>query len=214
MFSNTVIMKKFLLGFIFGMLFIALPTSFAISSLFIDIPVGIWYEGAVQRLVEKNILQGFPDQTFRGVEPVDRAQLAVVIDRLISYLETGSVSVQPEVTVDKPVITYPADGSTVDGVTIKGMAKPNSEIWAYVNYPADEMACITSNSYASGGAAMVDENGNFEFALAEPCSKKLTVVVSTEDPDADKTGTCRSSENVSAHIMFTNSGELPGICFQ
>ncbi len=121
---------------------------------------------------------------------------------------------QPTVSSNRPVIAYPADGSIVDGVTIKGTAEANSEIWAYVNYPKDEMSCITSNSYASGGAAMVDANGNFELALAEPCSEELTVVVSTSDPAADKTGACRDSEYVSESITFTNSGELPGICKQ
>ncbi|OGY43244.1 MAG: hypothetical protein A2820_01210 [Candidatus Buchananbacteria bacterium RIFCSPHIGHO2_01_FULL_40_35] len=128
--------------------------------------------------------------------------------------DTQEAVTQPVVKSNKPIITYPANGSTVNGVTIKGTAKPNSEIWAYVNYPKNEMACITSNSYASGGASTVDAKGNFEFALAEPCSKELTVVVSTEDPTADKTGSCRSSENVSQPITFTNSGELPGICNQ
>ncbi|MBI4235601.1 hypothetical protein HY604_04870 [Candidatus Peregrinibacteria bacterium] len=128
--------------------------------------------------------------------------------------DTKEAVTQPVVKSDKPVITYPANGSTVNGVTIKGTAKPNSEIWAYVNYPKNEMACITSNSYASGGASTVDLKGNFEFALAEPCSEELTVIVSTEEPAADKTGACRSSENVSTPITFTNSDELPGICNQ
>ena len=128
--------------------------------------------------------------------------------------DTKEAVTQPVVKSNKPIITYPANGSTVNGVTIKGTAKPNSEIWAYVIYPENEMACITSNSYANGGASTVDSNGNFEFALAEPCSKKLTVVVSVEEPAADKTGACRNSENVSAPITFTNSGELPGICSQ
>ncbi|MDP1760021.1 MAG: hypothetical protein Q8L01_00955 [Candidatus Woesebacteria bacterium] len=128
--------------------------------------------------------------------------------------DTKEAVTQPVVKSNKPVITYPANGSTVNGVTIKGTAKPNSEIWAYVNYPKNELACISSNSYASGGAGTVDKNGNFEFALAEPCSMGLTVVVSTEEPTADKTGACRSSENVSDAITFTNSGELPGICSQ
>jgi len=67
--------------------------------------------------------------------------------------DTKEAITQPVVKSNKPVITYPANGSTVNGVTIKGTAKPNSEIWAYVNYPKNEMACITSNSYASGGAS-------------------------------------------------------------
>ena len=128
--------------------------------------------------------------------------------------DTKEAITQPVVKSNKPVITYPANGSTVNGVTIKGTAKPNSEIWAYVNYPKNELACISINSYANGGASTVNSKGNFEFALAEPCSKELTVVVATEEPAADKTGACRSSENVSAPITFTNSGELPGICSQ
>src|SRR3990167_4781378 len=148
-------------------------------------------------------------QNFTTVLPVEKETVSQP-----TTPATNNAVTQPVVKSNKPVITYPANGSTVDGVTIKGTAKPNSEIWAYVNYPENEMACITSNSYASGGASTVDAKGNFEFALAEPCSKKLTVVVSVEEPAADKTGACRNSENVSAPITFTNSGELPGICSQ
>jgi len=121
---------------------------------------------------------------------------------------------QPVVKSNKPVITYPANGSTVNGVTIKGTAKPNSQISAYVNASKEELACISINSYATGGASTVDAKGKFEFDLAEPCSKNLTVVVVTEDPAADKTGACISSEHISEPIKFTNSGKIPSVCKQ
>lgn len=154
-------------------------------------------------------------QNSTDVTPVEEVSTTETVEVETSQPTTNTTPTQqPTISSNRPVITYPANGSTVDGATIKGTAKPNTEIWAYVNYPADEMACITSNSYASGGAAMVDANGNFEFALAEPCSEELTVVVSTSDPAADKAGSCRDSKYVSEPITFTNSGELPGICNQ
>lgn len=140
-------------------------------------------------------------------------------------LETES-TVETDVTTDnvtieetistKPVIASPTEGSTVEGpgITLQGKAAANSEIWAYINYTEEDMACISSNSYANGGASMVDAEGNFEFGLAEPCSEEITVFVSVVAQGADEQGECRDESMISEPVTFTKSGELPGVCNQ
>ena len=129
---------------------------------------------------------------------------------------TEEVSEQPMPTSDRPIILSPSNGSVTEGpiVTIKGKAKPNSDVWAYINYPVEDRACISSNSYANGGAGETDVNGNFEFVLAEPCNKNIEVFVSAVDKNAVGTGNCRGENNLSESVKFTLSGELPGVCNQ
>ncbi|MGC8903864.1 S-layer homology domain-containing protein [Thermus sp.] len=46
-----------------------------------DIPPGHWAEGAVQALIERGILVGYPDGTFKGERPLSRYQMAVTLYR-------------------------------------------------------------------------------------------------------------------------------------
>lgn len=116
-------------------------------------------------------------------------------------------------TSSKPVITFPTAGSNVVGpkVTIKGTAKPNTDLWAYINYDASES--IGQNSYANGGAGTVGADGKFTLDLAEPCSHNLTVVVVAVDRSY-KGPEFYSSDYISAPVTFTTTGPLSGICTQ
>lgn len=70
------------------------------TSRFIDIDSGSWYEDSLLELEEIGILQGYPDQTYRPDDSVNRAELAVALDRLLEYVETGQVS-QPVDLLDE-----------------------------------------------------------------------------------------------------------------
>lgn len=48
----------------------------------IDDITGHWAEAAILRCMERGLLKGYPDGTFRPNEPVTRAELAVILDRL------------------------------------------------------------------------------------------------------------------------------------
>lgn len=43
---------------------------------------GHWAEKAIRRVMDKGIMQGYPDGSFRPNEPVTRAELATILDRL------------------------------------------------------------------------------------------------------------------------------------
>lgn len=87
-------MQKLIGVLLLGVLVGSVPTAFALSSLlFSDIPSPSWYTQAVQNLAEKGIVQGYDDGTFRPENTVNRAEMAVMMDRLLTYLETdGSPS--------------------------------------------------------------------------------------------------------------------------
>ncbi len=64
----------------------------AASKIFSDVPEDAWYKDAVMSLSEKGIITGYPDCTFGPGKTVNRAELAVMFDRLIEYIETGKVT--------------------------------------------------------------------------------------------------------------------------
>ncbi|MFC1616463.1 S-layer homology domain-containing protein, partial [Patescibacteria group bacterium] len=83
-------MKKFFLGFLIGILISTSAVSFAKKkSVFHDIEDDEWYTEAVQNLTDLGIITGYEDGSFKPSQKVNRAELVVVLDRLISYIETG-----------------------------------------------------------------------------------------------------------------------------
>lgn len=83
-------MKKILFGISIGLI-IGTITTFASSVFFNDVSTNTWYSNAVINLSDKGIIKGYSDGTFGPTKNVSRAELAVMLDRLIEYIETGEV---------------------------------------------------------------------------------------------------------------------------
>lgn len=76
--------------FVGGMLIFAVCSGVVAGASFVrfaDVPINAWFAPAVNRLAEIGILQGYPDGLFRPGDSVNRAEVAVVIDRLLNYWE-------------------------------------------------------------------------------------------------------------------------------
>lgn len=84
-------MKKAVTLILVGVL-LGSTAAFAASKIFSDVPSDAWYADAVNSLSEKGIVEGYPNGTFGPTKNVNRAELAVMLDRLIKYMETGEVS--------------------------------------------------------------------------------------------------------------------------
>ena len=80
-------MKKTLTLILVGAM-LGSTVAFAASKIFSDVPTNTWYTDAVNSLSEKGIIDGYPDNAFAPNSNVDRAELAVTLDRLIKYIET------------------------------------------------------------------------------------------------------------------------------
>jgi len=74
-----------LAGFLLAIL--AIPLVFAAGVIFKDVEPDSWYEKAVYSLQQKEIIQGYPDQTFRPTNNVRRSELAVVIEKALRYIQ-------------------------------------------------------------------------------------------------------------------------------
>lgn len=79
-------MKKILIGVVLGII-IGVPTSFSISKLFSDVSQNVWYSKAIESIADKKIATGYADGTFRPENYVNRAEVALMLENTIKYLE-------------------------------------------------------------------------------------------------------------------------------
>ncbi len=63
---------------------------------FADVPENHWAYEAVKQLAAYGLVQGFPDGTYKGQEPMTRYQLAIVVARLLSDLDTEIIELRNE----------------------------------------------------------------------------------------------------------------------
>ena len=84
-------MKKFLCGMILGLV-LAPTVIHAAAHFFYDVQLGDWYGPAVSRLKAYGIINGYQDGTFKPHQGVSRAELAVIIDRVMNRLDTEYAS--------------------------------------------------------------------------------------------------------------------------
>ncbi|PIQ79801.1 hypothetical protein COV81_00790 [Candidatus Peregrinibacteria bacterium CG11_big_fil_rev_8_21_14_0_20_41_10] len=109
--------------------------TFAATIKFSDVAENMWYTNAVERLSQKGIITGYADGTFGPNKNVNRAELAVMLDRLIQYTETGTVA---------PVI--PAGWATLS----------TPEFNFTISYPSDWIVDNQSANHISDQYVMID----------------------------------------------------------
>ena len=63
---------------------------------FADVPENHWAYEAVKQLAAYGLVQGFSDGTYKGQEPMTRYQLAIVVARLLSDLDTEIIELRNE----------------------------------------------------------------------------------------------------------------------
>ncbi|MCA9374404.1 S-layer homology domain-containing protein [Candidatus Peregrinibacteria bacterium] len=76
-------MKKIFLSFLIGLFSISIPAALALTTMYSDLFGDEWYANSVKDLTEEGIIKGYDDNTYRPNEMVNRAELAVMLDRLI-----------------------------------------------------------------------------------------------------------------------------------
>lgn len=56
-----------------------------------DVPAGHWAKDAIDRLVSRGIILGYPDGTFRGTHNLTRYEASIIIARLLDQINSGVV---------------------------------------------------------------------------------------------------------------------------
>lgn len=67
-----------------------------------DIPAGHWAKDAIDKIVARGIILGYPDGTFRGTQNLTRYEAAVIIARLLDQIASGTVSTTTGTTTLNP----------------------------------------------------------------------------------------------------------------
>lgn len=83
-------MKKIqilLLGIILG----AIPTALATTTTFSDVSESDWYYEAVESLAGLGIIEGYEDGTYKPSSNVNRAEIAVMLNRLTDAIRNGCI---------------------------------------------------------------------------------------------------------------------------
>ena len=58
---------------------------------------GTWAEKPIQKLIDQNIVDGYPDHTFRPEQPITRAEFAKLVAKTFHY-DPGSKQLAPDIT--------------------------------------------------------------------------------------------------------------------
>ncbi|HHV62493.1 MAG TPA: hypothetical protein GXX51_07650 [Firmicutes bacterium] len=145
----------------------------AMASPFADVPAYHWAYDAVNQLAAYGLIQGFPDGTFKGDQPMTRYQMAMVVARLLvqldsqikSEIESAKASMKAEQPAaeasGQPVLEKIVEQKVLDTAQAKALAERADavegqvkELGAQVSTLGSKLDEVTSQA---GAAAKVDE---------------------------------------------------------
>ena len=99
-------------------------STFVYAEPFSDVYPSHWAYEAVSEMAQKGIIQGFPNGTFKGNEPVTRYQLAMITAKMLANVEqlggTGSISKNDLQTLEKLTVEF-ADELALLGVKVTAL---------------------------------------------------------------------------------------------
>lgn len=138
-----------------------------------DVPAGHWAKDAIDRLVERGIILGYPDGTFRGTQNLTRYEAAVIIARVLDQIRTGDVTtvvtpgdssgLTPEdVTALQNAIQELAADLTALGVRVSDLEENavNRDDFTRLEARVEELALATDtgdNTAVTGIQTQIDE---------------------------------------------------------
>ena len=98
-------------------------TGIASAAPFSDVPASHWACQAVSEMANKGIVQGFPNETFKGNENLSRFQLAIITSRMLASVEQNgitSIAKNDLKTLEKLTVEF-ADELAILGVKVSNL---------------------------------------------------------------------------------------------
>jgi hypothetical protein len=112
------------------MLGLTLP---ALASPFSDLPADHWATKAVELLAEKGLVEGYPDGTFKGDRATTRYEVAMIVARLVAYLEKEKPQVtQQDLDAIRQLVNEYKDELDAMGVRMKNVEDTLADLQARV----------------------------------------------------------------------------------
>ena len=165
-------MKKLLaLVAVFALVAFAAP-AFAANP-FVDVPMNHWAYDAVSHLAAKGIIQGYPDGTYRGNQPMTRYEMSMLVARALATVDMEKASKEDVEMLKKLVVEFKDEldalGVRVDAlderVAVLEEGIGGWKFWGELRFDArwaDESDGAYANSDSQSGYA---HNGETEFDL-------------------------------------------------
>ncbi|HOK20513.1 MAG TPA: S-layer homology domain-containing protein, partial [Thermosynergistes sp.] len=98
-------MKKF-----FALLAVAVLVAFAAPAFaanpFVDVPMNHWSYDALSQLAAKGIIQGYPDGSFKGNQPMTRYEMATAVARALATVDMDKASKEDVEMLKRLVVEF------------------------------------------------------------------------------------------------------------
>ena len=89
---------------------------------FTDVDTNSWAYQAVSKLSAENVVEGYPDGTFRGEKNISRYEVAQIIARLVARKD--SLTADQQATVDKLAQSYRDDLANLASASLNLKRRP------------------------------------------------------------------------------------------
>ncbi len=122
---------------------------------FTDVPAGHWAKDAVDVIVQKGLIQGFPDGTFRGNENLTRYQAALIFYRLLQSgtLSSGSVSSTDMTTIANGIQEVSTELASVSS-RVSDLEKLTADQQARITALETQAATLNSSAASTDTTAL------------------------------------------------------------
>lgn len=177
-------MKRYMPIALVAILVLALAVPVAAGP-FADVPENHWAYEAVKQLAAYGLVEGFPDGTFKGAEPMTRYQMAMVIARLLVSLD-GQIKAAMEAAragvTPAPAPAAPAEPGVIEKETVtveKPVIEKVIEQTVVEKLKTEELDALTARV-----AGVEDRVTNVEGAVDAVSGKVDEVDKKTDDINA------------------------------
>ena len=133
---------------------------------FTDVPAGHWAKDAVDLIVQKGLIQGFPDGTFRGNENLTRYQAALIFYRLLQSgtLSSGSVSSTDMTTIANGIQEVSTELASVSS-RVSDLEKLTADQQARITALETQAATLNSSAASTDTTALTARIDALETAV-------------------------------------------------
>jgi len=184
-------MKKLLaLVAVFALVAFAAP-AFAANP-FVDVPMNHWAYDAISQLAAKGIIQGYPDGTYRGNQPMTRYEMSMLVARALATVDMDKASKEDVEMLKKLVVEFKDEldalGVRVDALDERVAVLEENlggwKFWGELRFDArwaDEGDGAYANSDSKSGYAHDGENefdlNRYRLWMSKQIDDKTTVTM-------------------------------------
>ncbi len=218
--------KRFLAMLLSAAMFLGLFGQTAYAAEFTDIS-GHWAQGAVNNFVSYGVISGYPDGSFKPDGKITRAEISVILERLMGYLDTASnqyEDLEKSAWYTEPLLKaaaanvfagYP-DGTMRPNANITraealralavALGVPESTKQAYANEYIPDWAVQSVNGMAAHGYLEGVFKGNFAFDANITRAEVLAILDNAVEGYLNHAGSY--SKDTASGVLVNTSGAV------